>query len=108
MNSIRKVYAVVAKIPKGKVSTYKKVAQLAGLNPPAGGPRLVGLYLHQNKNPEKIPCHRVVGSKGELKGYAFGGIKKKREMLKKEGVFFLDEGTVDLTKSLILLPLLPR
>lgn len=100
MNSFEKVYKIVAKIPKGKVLTYKKVAELAGLNPPAGGPRVVGFALNKNKNPDQIPCHRVVSSKGELTGYAFGGIKKKREILEKEGIEFLQNGTIDLKKYL--------
>lgn len=96
MNSFEKVYKVVVKIPKGKVLTYKKVAEIAGIK----NPRVVGFALHINKNPEKIPCHRVVSVKGELTGYAFGGIKNKRKILEKEGVGFLPNGKVNLDRYL--------
>ena len=92
MNSFEKVYKVVAKIPKGKVLTYKKVAELARVK----NARVVGFALNKNKNPDKIPCHRVVSIKGGLTGYAFGGIKKKKDILEKEGVGFLENGNVDL------------
>ena len=76
-----KVYKVVKTIKKGKVMTYKKVAILAG-SPKAF--RAVGNTL--NKNPRKdVPCHRVIKSNGEIGGYALG-IKKKINILRKEGV----------------------
>lgn len=104
MNSFEKVYKVVSKIPKGKVLTYKKVAEIAGVK----NARVVGFAMHANKEVIKVPCHRVVGSNGKLTGYARGGITKKGEILKKEGVKFLDNFTVDLEKSLYRSPkLLP-
>lgn len=99
MNSFEKIYEIVAKIPKGKVLTYKKVAELAGVNPKASGARVVGFAMHANKNFNKVPCHRVIGTNGQLTGYARGGITKKGEILKREGVKFLDSITVDLQKS---------
>ena len=77
----QKVYEVVRKIPKGKVSTYKDVARLAG-SPKAS--RAVGNILHKNKDT-KIPCHRVIRSDGNLGGYNRGAMEKK-VLLKKEGV----------------------
>ena len=100
METFQKIYSIVSQIPKGKVLTYKRVAELAGINPPAGGPRVVGFAMHANKDIIKVPCHRVVGSNGKLTGYARGGIKRKREILEKEGVYFLDEETVDLSESI--------
>ena len=74
------VYAVVKKIPKGKVMTYKQVAEAMG-HPRAA--RAVGTILKMNKDP-KVPCHRVIRSDGKLGGYnGFQG--KKIELLKKEG-----------------------
>ncbi len=96
MNSFEKIYKVVALIPKGKILTYKIVSNICGLN----NPRIVGFAMHANKNIIKVPCHRVVGSNGKLTGYARGGTAKKREILKSEGVKFLDIDTVDLKKSL--------
>ncbi len=77
----KKVLRVVEKIKKGRVLSYKKVAQLAG-RPKAW--RAVGNILHSNRNP-RIPCHRVIKSNGEIGGYN-RGIAKKRELLKREGV----------------------
>lgn len=93
MNSFDKVYSVVARIPKGKVTTYKEVAELSGISP-----RYVGRILHQNPDPEKIPCHRVVNIKGELAiGYAFGGAGAQRKKLESERVRLIN-GRVDLAK----------
>ncbi len=78
-----KVYALVSKIPKGKVTTYGAIAKKVGLK----SARTVGMYIHTNKDPEKVPCHRVVFASGSLsKGYGMGGIKKQKERLLKEGV----------------------
>lgn len=97
MRSFEKIYKVVSKIPKGKVSTYKQIAKLTGIK----NPRAVGSILHKNIDPKTIPCHRVVKSDGKLaSGYAFGGLKKQKEILEKEGVAFLQNGTVDLKKYL--------
>jgi len=75
-----KVYDIVRKIPKGKVLTYKQVAEKAG-NSLAS--RAVGNILSKNYNLH-IPCHRVVCSDGKLGGYNRGE-KAKREILRKEG-----------------------
>lgn len=82
MNFKEKVFFVVKKIPRGKVLTYKKVAEL--INFPKAA-RAVGNVLNKNKDFEKIPCHRVVCSNGYVGGYVFGVIKKKK-LLTKEGI----------------------
>lgn len=76
------VYDVVAKIPKGKVMTYKEVAEKIGR---PGAYRAVGTVLSKNVDP-KIPCHRVIRSDGKMGGYNRGGIKRKLAILKKEGL----------------------
>ncbi len=88
MKSFEKVYKVVAKIPKGKVMTYGKVSELSGIN----NPRIVGFALHANKNPNEIPCHRVIRSDRTLaNGYAFGGKEKQKKILQEEGIKFSAE-----------------
>ena len=77
-----KVLAIVAKIPKGKSMTYKEVAIKAGN---AKAARAVGAVMRTNYNPD-VPCHRVVRSDGSLGSYNRGGERKKRALLKKEGV----------------------
>lgn len=95
MTKFQKIYSIVVTIPKGKVMTYKQVAILAGIT----NTRVVGFALRANKNPNTIPCHRVVGSNGKLIGYAFGGIKEKKKILQNEGVLFLDNETVNMQQS---------
>jgi methylated-DNA-protein-cysteine methyltransferase-like protein len=90
-----KVYAIVAQIPAGKVATYGDIAQIIG-NPLAA--RAVGMALSRNLNTHQVPCHRVVGSDGSLRGYAFGGILAKSRLLQQEGVP-IRNGKVDLKKS---------
>lgn len=91
-----KVYSFAKQIPKGKVVTYKQLAKLAGNHKAA---RAVGLFMKTNPDTPKIPCHRVVGDNGDLKGYSAGeGISTKRKMLISEGVIFKKD-KVDLLKS---------
>ncbi len=76
-----KVKAVVAKIPKGKIMTYKEVAKKAGNEKAA---RAIGTIMSKNFD-SKIPCHRVVRSDGRIGNYNRGGEKVKRALLIKEG-----------------------
>jgi O-6-methylguanine DNA methyltransferase len=76
-----KVYAVVAKIPRGSVLTYQEVARRAG-RPRAY--RAVGNIMNHNPDTKKVPCHRVVRSDGTVGGYAWG-TAKKTALLRKEG-----------------------
>ncbi len=81
-----RVYRTTKKIPRGRVATYGQIARLAG-NPHAA--RAVGLFMKTNPHAPIVPCHRVVALNGALTGYsAKGGIKKKKEMLIREGVKF--------------------
>ena len=79
----KKVYKVVARIPKGQVRTYKQVAYLSG-HPTAW--RAVGNILKKNYDP-KVPCHRVIRSDGKPGGYNRDTAKKIRLLLG-EGVKF--------------------
>src|SRR5215207_355225 len=88
----QKVWAMTARIPAGRVVTYAEVAKALG----SRGYRAVGNALNKNPYAPTVPCHRVVGSDGNLTGFA-GGIDKKRQMLKREGVRLKDNGKVDRT-----------
>ena len=91
----KRIYEAVRKIPYGCVATYGQVAALAGDRNMA---RAVGNALHNNPDPENIPCFRVVNSKGELSGeFAFGGAGAQAKLLEKEGIEVKD-GKVDLKK----------
>lgn len=49
--------------------------------------RAVGNALHNNPDPDSIPCYRVVNSKGELSGaFAFGGANAQEDLLKADGI----------------------
>lgn len=89
----KKVWRELTKIPRGKVLTYKELAQKVG-RPRAV--RAVANAVGANPMPARpnsrsggtpfIPCHRVVRSDGSLGGYSGrGGVKTKLALLKKEG-----------------------
>lgn len=94
-NPTKRIYDAVCNITKGKVATYGQVAALAG-NPKMS--RAVGNALHKNPDPDRIPCYRVVNSKGELSGaFAFGGKNVQAERLMADGIEVVN-GRVDLKK----------
>ena len=82
MNKMKELQKLLARIPKGKVTTYKILAEKLGLNP-----RHVGRLLSQNPYPVKYPCYKVVRSNGELGGYSSdNGVIEKIERLRKDGL----------------------
>lgn len=96
-NFKEKVYELVKKIPKGKVTTYSQVATLIGYT---GAARAVGNTLHQNTNPE-VPCHRVVNKNGKMSTkFALGGIKIQKERLTKENVPLIGDDKVHMKRAL--------
>ena len=73
------VYKEVIKIEPGKTFSYKVVAGLAG-NPKAS--RAVGSAMRKNRFPLLIPCHRVIGSDGQLVGYSgANGVTTKEKLI---------------------------
>jgi len=77
-----KVYNAVSKIPRGETQTYKWVAGRIGSPRSA---RAVGQALNKNPYLGRVPCHRVVRSDGSI-GEFSGGVQRKRELLRREGV----------------------
>ncbi|MDP3974914.1 MAG: MGMT family protein [Candidatus Jorgensenbacteria bacterium] len=94
-----KVYAVTRRIPRGRVTTYQKIARLLR-NPRAV--RAVGNAL--NKSPAyrrpRVPCHRVVRSDGTVGGFA-SGTRAKISLLRREGVI-VEKRKVDLKRFVTL------
>ena len=91
-----RIYAVVKRIPRGRVATYGQVALLAG-NPRWA--RVVGYALHINPDPANIKCHRVVNRNGGLSdAFAFGGKQEHARRLLEEGVPTDENGCLDLKK----------
>ncbi|MDR2422446.1 MAG: methylated-DNA--[protein]-cysteine S-methyltransferase [Deltaproteobacteria bacterium] len=81
------VWAELKLIPYGQLSTYgqiaKNLAEKTGLNPRAS--QAVGGAVGRNPISIVVPCHRVIGSRGGLTGYA-GGVGRKRALLELEGL----------------------
>ena len=86
MSFNERVWALTARIPAGQVRTYADIARELGTK----GYRAVGNALNRNPYAPAVPCHRVVGSNGSLTGFA-GGIEKKRQLLRDEGIRFRGE-----------------
>jgi O-6-methylguanine DNA methyltransferase len=93
----RAVYVITFRIPKGKVCTYKQIAEMIG-RPKAY--RAVANALHKNPLHLIVPCHRVVRSDG-----AFGGEKRgaerRRKLVEEEGVPIVD-GKVRMSDKVLL------
>ena len=84
-SSYQRIYAVVARIPRGKVATYGQVAALADLPRQA---RLVGYALNVLPAETRVPWHRVVNAKGEisLRSNGLGHDQIQAQLLTREGV----------------------
>ena len=78
------IYDIVRLIPKGKVTTYGRIADFLAL----GSARMVGWAMNKSHlSDPSIPAHRVVNRKGELTGrLAFESPDKMQKLLEKEGV----------------------
>lgn len=89
------IWAVVKKIPRGKVATYGQIAALAGY---ARQPRLAGYALAHTPASEKIAWHRVINAQGKIalppRSVAY---RKQRILLESEGVIFI-AGRVNLKR----------
>ena len=89
-----KVYEVLLRIPRGKVTTYGAIAKRLGGKRYA---RAVGTAVATNPFPLIVPCHRVVPVSLRVGNYGMGGREPstggymKRRLLELEGVRFEDE-----------------
>jgi methylated-DNA-[protein]-cysteine S-methyltransferase len=92
-NFNEKCYALLKRIPEGKVTTYKEMAN--ALNTKAW--RAVGSAMAKNTNLFVIPCHRVVRSDGSVGQYALGS-DKKAKLLSEEGVMVTNGKVKNLSK----------
>lgn len=84
----QKVYQALQNIPYGECRSYKEIAEEVGC---PKGMRAVGGANHNNPIPILIPCHRVVGVRGNLVGYA-GGLHIKEWLLIREGALREKDG----------------
>jgi methylated-DNA-protein-cysteine methyltransferase-like protein len=97
MSTYERIYAVVRRIPRGKVTTYGAVARLAGV---PGQARLVGYALSALPTGTAVPWHRVINARGEvsLRTSATGAGVTQRIRLEQERVAFDAAGRVALTR----------
>lgn len=78
----KKVWKALEQIPYGETRTYGEIARAIG-KPKAA--RAVGMANNRNPLSIVVPCHRVIGSTGDLVGYG-GGLSLKTKLLKLEGL----------------------
>jgi len=77
----QKVWALIKEVPKGKVTTYKAIAEKLGTK----AYRAVGQACNKNPYWPQVPCHRVVCADGSVGGFA-RGVREKIALLHKEGI----------------------
>lgn len=91
-----RIYAVVRRIPRGKVATYGQVGELAGL---ARQPRLVGYALRALPTTDDAPWHRVINARGMVSKRADPNEEDfQRFLLTAEGIEFDEHGRIALTR----------
>ncbi len=88
-----RVYALVRRVPRGRVVTYGQVARALGM---PHGARTVGWAMRVC--PESVPWQRVVNSRGEISLRPTAGYQEQRTRLKEEGVRFGRDGKIDLAR----------
>jgi methylated-DNA-protein-cysteine methyltransferase-like protein len=92
----RRIYAVVRRIPRGRVATYGQIAALARL---PGHARQVGYALHALGQGTTLPWHRVINARGEVSRRRRPGEElSQRMLLEREGVRFDGRGRVALAR----------
>jgi methylated-DNA-protein-cysteine methyltransferase related protein len=92
MNRFQIIKNVVAKIPKGRVTTYGAIAASIGIR----DARQVGWAIWGNLDP-LVPCHRVVNKDGKVaEDFSLGGWQEQKSRLMAEGISFIGTKNVDL------------
>jgi len=96
-DAFAKIYAVIRRIPEGRVATYGQVAALAGLPRRA---RLVGAALRNTPEGLSLPWQRVINAQGTVSRRSGLGVGEgyQRHLLEEEGVRFDERGRVDLER----------
>jgi len=95
----RAIYAVVRRIPAGRVATYAQVAELAGI---PGGGCVAGAAMKVSSRADRLPWQRVIGKAGPSRGriaiHDPVGAAVQRQLLGEEGVEIGDSGLVALDR----------
>lgn len=99
MSFAEEVYRELKLVPRGKVTTYKALAERLGTK----AYRAVGTAMKNNPYAPEVPCHRVVRSDGFVGGFmgktSGAEVEKKISLLQTEGVKVI-EGKIDLLEFL--------
>jgi len=91
-----RIYAVVRRIPRGKVASYGQVARLAGL---PGRARQVGYAMYALPAGSRVPWHRVVNAQGKVSRRRIPGAElTQRMLLEREGVRFGPGGKIAFSR----------
>jgi methylated-DNA-protein-cysteine methyltransferase-like protein len=94
-STYQRIYAVVRRIPPGRVATYGQVAAIEG----RASPRMVGYAMAALRAGSDVPWQRVINARGEVSERSGGGAWRQRQRLEAEGVLFDARGRVDLERS---------
>lgn len=86
-----RIFACIAQVPYGRVTTYGTIGQIVGC--PA---RVVGYALHhlQHVHRPEVPWQRVINVQGRISTYG----DQQRAILESEGVIFDDQGRTDFQR----------
>ena len=90
-----KIYAVIRRIPPGKVASYGQIAKIVD----RCTARMVGYAMAALPSNTDVPWQRVINSKGEISRRSRGdGSLRQRRLLQAEGVKFNRRGRINLGK----------
>jgi methylated-DNA-protein-cysteine methyltransferase related protein len=91
-----KIYAVIRRIPEGKIATYGQVSKMAGL---PNGARQVGYALHNLSGDSDVPWHRVVNREGRISlPPESPSSSLQKALLESEGIEFDPDGVIPLKR----------
>jgi methylated-DNA-protein-cysteine methyltransferase-like protein len=96
-SNYQRIYAVVRRVPRGKVATYGQIAEIAGLG---GHARQVGYAMAAVPASSAVPWHRVINAAGRvsMRSAGAGSTIVQQQLLEREGVEFDDGGRVSLVR----------
>ncbi len=100
----RRTYQLLKTVPRGRVTTYKAVADALGTR----AYRAIGQFMKNNPYAPSVPCHRVVASDGTIGGFngriRGSAITKKIRMLRAEGIIISGRKIIDFPGVLFPFP----
>jgi methylated-DNA-protein-cysteine methyltransferase related protein len=88
---------LIKSIPKGRVATYGQIAAYSG---DPRGARQVSRILHACSEKDKLPWYRMINRMGRISLLPGHGYELQRSLLRKEGIRFALDGTIDLKRYL--------